>query len=570
MSKAMMSGAIKTGSIMTRSFAGLVGLIVLAGMGGAALAQQPGDAVRKIVLLTDTQGASPQAFQASQLIAQSWRQLGLEVEIKPLPRQQQTQVVWYERNRWDVTTWRMIGRPERSDPDELVYNLFHSSTVEKGYNFVGYVNPEYDRVAEAQRQSMDQTQRKVLIAEAQQIINRDQPYAFLVHPASVRAYSKAVWDERSIVSESGVGIRNFWTFIGATPVGRQKQMVLNASLAVIAIHPLFISGATDSWITELIWDRLARVGPDGMPRPWAAESFSWVDDKTLDVSIRDGMTWHDGRPVTVDDVVFSFEAPGTGDKAPMYRPFVTDIAKVERTGERMLRFNLKKPNASFVTSSLAKINLIPRHIWEPVLRDLAAKPETVEAIRDPSPVGSGPFRLVRARPNEEIVLDRYDRHWAAPKMERWILRIVTNPEATIGMLRSGELNFLGDYSGDPEVLDKLSRENPDIATAAEVDIGFEHVAFNNRRPPFNDAAFRRALSFAIDRKILVQSAWNDFAVTANSPVSPALKSWHDASVDDPKTGVPLARDILEKAGYRVAGGRLHYPAGGRETLKPGE
>jgi peptide/nickel transport system substrate-binding protein len=554
-------------TMMTRAIAVLA--LALSLFAGAARAEQPGDALRKIVLLTDTQGASPQAFQAAQLIAQTWRQLGLEVEIRPLPRQQQTQVVWYERNRWDATTWRMVGRPERSDPDELVYNLFHSSTAEKGYNFVGYSSPDYDRVAEEQRQAMDQAQRKKLIDQAQEIINRDQPYAFLVHPASVRAFNKAVWNEKSVVSESGVGIRNFWTFIGAVPVGTQRQMVLNASLSVIAINPLYISGATDSWITELIWDRLARVGPDGMPRPWAAESFSWVDDKTLDVTIRDGMTWHDGKPVTIDDVIFSFEAPA-GDKSPMYKPFVAGIEKAERTGERSLRFHLKAPNAAFVTSSLAKINLIPRHIWEPVLRELAGKPETAEGVHDPSPVGSGPFRLVRARFNEEIVLERNDKHWGAPKMERWILRIVTNPEATIGMLRSGELNFLGDYSGDPEVLDKVAKENPNIATASEIDIGFEHVAFNNRRPPFNDPDFRRALSFAIDRKIMVQSAWSDFAVTANSHVSPALKFWHDAAVDDPKTGVPLARSILEKAGYRVVDGKLHYPAGGRETLKPGE
>ena len=50
---------------------------------------------------------------------------------------------------WDLTMWQMAGRPERSDPDELIYNLFHSSTMEKGYNFVGYINPDYDKVAEA-------------------------------------------------------------------------------------------------------------------------------------------------------------------------------------------------------------------------------------------------------------------------------------------------------------------------------------------------------------------------------------------------------------------------------------
>src|SRR3954451_2561379 len=81
---------------------------------------------------SDTQGAVPQSFQAAQLIAQAWRQLGLDVEVRPTARQQLSQVVWYERERWDATMWRMVGRPERSDPDELVFNLFHSSTAPRG------------------------------------------------------------------------------------------------------------------------------------------------------------------------------------------------------------------------------------------------------------------------------------------------------------------------------------------------------------------------------------------------------------------------------------------------------
>ena len=83
-----------------------------------------------------------------------------------------------------------------------------------------------------------------------------------------------------------------------------------------------------------------RIGPDGLPRPWAAESVAWVDDKTIDVKLRPGMKWHDGQPVTLDDVIFSFEAPA-GDKAPMYKPFVTDIASIEKTGDQTARFTLK-------------------------------------------------------------------------------------------------------------------------------------------------------------------------------------------------------------------------------------
>src|SRR3954470_20184905 len=61
--------------------------------------------------------------------------------------------------------WRMVGRPERSDPDELVFNLFHSSTAPRGFNFVGYKSPEYDRIAEQQRQAVDIEARKKLIRE---------------------------------------------------------------------------------------------------------------------------------------------------------------------------------------------------------------------------------------------------------------------------------------------------------------------------------------------------------------------------------------------------------------------
>ncbi|MET0604826.1 MAG: hypothetical protein ABWZ80_00070, partial [Beijerinckiaceae bacterium] len=159
---------------MTRNFtrrqtlaAGAATLAGGASMIGIAAAQAAGDPVRKIVLYCDTQGAVPQAFQAAQLIAQAWKQLGLDVEVRPTARQQHSHIIWFERERWDTTMWRMVGRPERSDPDELVFNLFHSSTAPKGFNFVGYTSPEYDKLAEQQRQTVDVEARKKIIRDAQ-------------------------------------------------------------------------------------------------------------------------------------------------------------------------------------------------------------------------------------------------------------------------------------------------------------------------------------------------------------------------------------------------------------------
>jgi peptide/nickel transport system substrate-binding protein len=545
-----------------------VSLLAWSALSSVALAQGAGDPVRKIVLITDTQGAVPQAYQAGQLIAQAWKQLGLDVEARPMARQAQTDLVWFNRDKWDTTMWRMVGRPERSDPDEMTFNLFHSSTAPRGFNFVGYNSPDFDKVAEQQRQTVDPAARQKLIRQAQEIVVRDAPYAFLVHPNTLQAFNQNVFDPATITVQKGVGIRNFWTFIGATPKGAQKAMIINSGTALQAIHPLYIAGAPDSWMNELIWDRLVRIGPDGLPRPWAAESFKFTDEKTVDVTIRGDMKFHDGKPVTIDDVIFSYEAPLTTDKSPMFKPFVTDIDRIEKTGERSMRIHLKRVNAAFATTALGRVFIVPRHVWEPHLKSVEGKPDTLESIRDPINVGSGPFKQVRARLNEEVVLERHADHWAAPKVDRVVLRVIPNAEAVTGMVRSGEINLLSEYGGDPDVLEKLAKDNPAIKLTQVTDVGIEFMAFNHRRPPFDDPAFRNALSAAIDRTVLIQAAWNGYAVPSVSHVSPAIDFWHSADVKAPPTGISLAKEMLAKAGYVVEGGKLRYPAGKKETLLP--
>ena len=137
-----------------------------------ARAQQAGDPVRQLFILAQPQAAAPQEYQAAEMVADAWKSLGLQVQVRPLPGQQFNQIIWYERQRWDATTWQMVGRPERSDPDELTYNLFVSANAVNGYDFVGYMNPGYMKIAEAQRAELDQEKRRALIYEAQDAINK--------------------------------------------------------------------------------------------------------------------------------------------------------------------------------------------------------------------------------------------------------------------------------------------------------------------------------------------------------------------------------------------------------------
>lgn len=525
----------------------------------AAVPALAGDQIRTIDLFTRPQAAQPQEFQSIQLIAQEWRKLGLDVNVRVMPWEQMSDIVWYQREAWDVTAWQMVGRPERSDPDEIIYNLFHSSTAEKGYNFIGYVNPAYDEVATAQRVEIDEEARKELIYKAQEILAADQPNMMLVHPRQTFAFDSTVWNKESVVEQSGIGIRNTWTFMSLEPLGEQKDIILNSGDNVQAINPLYISGGVDSWVFELVYDRIARVGPDGLPQPWAAESYEWRDDKTIEVRFREGMNWHDGEPLTAEDVKFSFETAVSGE-APMYAPFASNIETIEVVDDLNLVFTLKQPAASFITSSLAKINLIPKHVWEPVIEDLKTKEENAESYQEQTPIGSGPFKFERWLTNEEIVLSANEDHFNAPKADRWILRIVPNVEAALGMLRSGEINFMGEFSGDPQVLIQAAEQDGDLEVVSTVEMGFRYVAFNNRRAPFDDPAFRKALSQAVDRRLIVGAAFRGFAVPSNSVISPALEFWYDPAVMEGfETGIDVAARMLEEAGYTLEGGRLHYP-----------
>lgn len=536
----------------------------------APTAAPAGDAkarvIRKLKLVSQDNGADAKEFEMARFTAEAMKQLGVDVEVAGMPYEQQSDLVWYNRDKWDFTMWQMAGRAERSDPDELLYNLFVQSTIKDGYNFVGYVNPEYEKVVEAQRAETDPVKRATLVKQCQEILNNDQPYVNYVHQTMDYVYNANVWEASTIVEQAGIGAKNFWTFVGAKPKGDVKDMVLVSGPNITAINPLYISGATDSWITELIWDRLMRVGPDGLPKPWAAEKVVWADPKTVDITLRQGMKWHDGKPVTIDDVIFSYQAP-MGDKVPMYKPFVSRIDSITKTGDNTCRIVLKSSYVPFETASLAKLNIVPKHIWEPILKGLEGKPENVEKQQEKAPIGSGPFKFVAWKQSEEVTLEANTEHFNAPKMRRWVLRFVANPEAVLGMMHSGELNFISFYAGAPDLLLSEVKKDSKLAVMSTVELGSRFLALNNRRAPFDDVTFRQALAMVIDKAGIVNGIYKGRAVASNSIIAPGMKQWYNDKLKPWVVDVKAARDLLKSKGYEWdAAGKLMYPAGKTETL----
>ncbi|MCY4465458.1 MAG: ABC transporter substrate-binding protein [Chloroflexi bacterium] len=568
---------------MTRKILGLSALLILLLSIGMlpASTQSMGGAVPTIIVRSVTQAERPIEYETTRLVVENMRELGLDVEHRAVPWAQLIDEIWYTRtgdDAWEMTYWRMVGRPERSDPDEFTYNLFHSSVRDGGYNFIGYNNPDYDALAEAQRVEVaDKEARLDIICEAQQIIRNDMVNAYFVHPLTPQVINTQVFNPDSVVTQAGIGVHNFWTWIGIEPTGDETTLTTSTTSFLNSFNPLEIAGDAPSRVTEMTWDRLMRINPIGVAKPWAAETITWEDSLNVVVTLREGMTWHDGEPVTSEDAAYTFEAALAGTtqtdedgnesfraEAPDYYPFARNVANIEIIDDLNVRFTLHTPSAAFETSSLAKLNLIPEHVWRPIIEDLLTKDDAdVDSIQEDIPIGSGPFKYVAFDVNEFVLLEAFDDHWARPKIDAWLMNVLPNQEATLGQIQAGEMNFLWEWPGDPGVLQDIVDSNEQLDLFSAISIGFQYFAFNVRYEPFDDVNFRQAVAHVIPQQFIIDNIYNGFAAPADSFVSAALEYWRQC--DDLPTydfNIEGARQLLEDAGYSWDDdGRLHYPGG---------
>ncbi len=549
-----------------------------------AASQTSGEMVPTIIVHSVTQAERPIEYETTRLVVENMRELGLEVEHRAIPWAQMIDEIWFSRTvdsavadrPFQMTHWRMVGRPERSDPDEFTYNLFHSSVRDGGYNFIGYNNPEYDALAEAQRVEVaDKEARLDIICEAQTIIRNDMVNAYFIHPLTPQVVNTSAFNPDSITTQAGIGVHNFWTWIGIEPTTDDKTLITSTTSFLNNFNPLEIAGDAPSRVTEMTWDRLMRINPIGVAEPWAAESVVWEDPLNVVVTLRAGMKWHDGEDVQSDDAAYSFEAALAGTtqtdedgnesfraEAPDYYPFARNVDSIEIIDDLSLRFTLKTPSAAFETSSLAKLNLLPKHIWEPIINDLLEQDDAdVNSIQEEIPIGSGPFKYVAYDVNEFVLLEAFDDHWARPKIDTWLMNVLPNQEATLGQIQSGEMNFLWEWPGDPGVLQNIVDENEHLDIFSAISIGFNYFAFNVRYAPFDDVTFRQAVAHTIPQEFIIDNIFNGLAAPADSFVSAALEYWRQC--DDLPTydfSIDGARELLASAGYSWDDdGRLLYP-----------
>lgn len=291
--------------------------------------------------------------------------------------------------------------------------------------------------------------------------------------------------------------------------------------------------------------------------PWLAEKDQWTDDKTYEVTLRDGLTWSDGKPITAQDVAFTIDL-GKMKTVP-YNPLYGSVASVEAVDELTTKVTFNEPHYQQWGNWVYFNPIVPKHVWES-----RAEKDVMQGANE-KPVGSGPY-VYETHDQDRMVWKRNEEWWGKSALSmdmkpKYVIDIVnTSNEAALGQVLQGDIdlsnNFLPGIASLVKGGYKLQTYLKDAPYMLAANTTW--LVPNTTKAPLNDAAFRRALAFSIDTDTIVNSVYGNIVQKANpTGLLPIWDKYIDKSVVSelgPTFNTSEAKGILGEAGYRDTNG----------------
>jgi len=293
---------------------------------------------------------------------------------------------------------------------------------------------------------------------------------------------------------------------------------------------------------SLVFDTLIWRDASGETIPWLATDWSLSDDElTWTFTLRDGVRWQDGEPLTVDDVVFSIEYylahPGTA----WFMAQVNEIESVTRVSDNQVALTLVRPFAPFLQTTAESLLIFPQHIWEKV--DDPKTYTEADAF-----VGSGAYKLVEYSQEEGTYLFEAnpDFFLGAPYVQR-IAFVPTSDN--ILALSNGDVAAFDQFGGVTEEMLAPFRQEPFVVSEAPGEWGM-FLYFNlEKETPLRDARVRHAIAHAVDRQAMVERVLFGFGDAGNPGFLPPANPSQNPDVPDYALDLEQAKALLEAAGY---------------------
>ena len=284
-------------------------------------------------------------------------------------------------------------------------------------------------------------------------------------------------------------------------------------------------------VLENVYDTLVQPGDDLTPEPALAESWEVSDDLlTWTFTLRDGVTFHDGSPLTADDVVASYERIAE-EGANAFRLGAVEAYDAPDELTVVMELNRPAPNLLDQIGAFKGMAVAP------------ASAIDAGTLGD-EPIGTGPFAFVSFTPGDSVVLEANPGYWGeGPFLDGVEFRVIPDESVKVTNLETGEVDWID--SVPPQQLDQLEADDQ-IVLGRVAGNDYWYLSLNNEREPFDDPDVRRAIAFALDIETITEAAKFD-AATPNETAIPETSFWY---FDYAPFGQDLdeAQRLLDEAG----------------------
>lgn len=252
------------------------------------------------------------------------------------------------------------------------------------------------------------------------------------------------------------------------------------------------------------------------------------DGTTYTFILRDGVTFHNGNPVTVEDVKASIQkCADATDHEPLVAAY-SNIASIETDGDKTIVISLKEADTDFLANMTTAI--VPKDVT-----DIAS-----------NPIGTGPYRYVSRSPQENIVLEKNEDYWGEKaNIERVVFKVCANPDTIVMDLEGGSIDMFARLT--PQQAEQLSDKYEVLEGTMNL---VQALYLNHDVKPFDDIRVRQALCYAVDKQKVMEFVSDGKGTAIGSSMFPSFGKYYMEELSDAyQTDLTKARELLNEAGY---------------------
>jgi peptide/nickel transport system substrate-binding protein len=321
---------------------------------------------------------------------------------------------------------------------------------------------------------------------------------------------------------------------GDEPPAWPQRLVYAAGIVPRGLNPL-LDRAGWNEISSVLLSRLFRPDHNGGIEGDLVESYTVSDGgRRYELKLRPNVVWHDGRPFTADDVLFTWQRlfdPQTETTLDLNQAALVSFRKA---GRHTFVFELRAPDSGFL-AALTEIAVLPAH-------RLRGKNINGDAF-DREPVGTGPYKLARREGAGTFHFTRHERHhYGRPAFEELVIEVIADDDARARAVAEGRADVGHVKPPHVAMLEARGRRVLRMRTGA-----WRGMPLNLARPALADARVRQAMDLAMDREAIVREALQGYGEAGYSPIPPA--SWaFRAEMNRKRYDPQRAAQLLDAAG----------------------